>query len=106
LPEKVRDKHLCVFLARESVAFFNEEHSRIEMHLRANCDFSVNLESIGMEIRFKKGETIHTKNPRKFTRAGVEEMSSHAKLSIEDWHCDARGWFSAVRIRRAPKRIG
>ena len=85
-------------------AFFNEEHSRIEMHLRANCDFSVKLESIGVEIEFKKGETTHTENSRKFTRASIEKMASQARLSIENWYCDPDGWFSIVEMIPDPRR--
>ena len=90
----------------DHLAFFNEEHSRIEMHLRANCNFSVKLESLGMEIDFKTGETIHTENSRKFTRVSIEGMARQSGLSIEDWYSDARGWFSVVRMRREPERIG
>ena len=82
----------------EHLAFFNEEHSRIEMHLRANCDFAVKLESIGMEIEFKKGETIHTESSRKFTRASIEKMVSQARLSVENWYSDPDGWFSIVEM--------
>jgi len=86
------------------LAFFNEEHSRIEMHLRASCDFSVKLESLGMEIDFKKGETIHTENSRKFTRASIEEMASQARLSIENWYSDPDAWFSIVTMALDPRR--
>jgi len=84
------------------LAFFNEEHSRIEMHLKANCDFSVKLKSIGMEVEFKDGETIHTENSTKYTTASIERMASQAGLSIENWYSDHGGWFSIVKMMRDP----
>lgn len=86
----------------EHLAFFNEEHSRVEMHLRATRDFSVKLDSVGVEVEFKDGETIHTENSKKYTKASIERMASQAGLSIENWYSDDGGWFSIVRMVRDP----
>ena len=82
----------------EHLAFFNEEHSRIEMHLKANRDFSVKLKSIGIEVEFKDGETIHTENSTKYTTASIERMASQVGLAIENWYSDHDGWFSIVKM--------
>lgn len=86
----------------DHLAFYNEAHDRIEMHLRANCAFSVKLESIDMKIEFNKGETIHTENSRKFTRESIEDMASQAGLSIRNWHSDPDEWFSVVEMTPSP----
>ena len=80
----------------DHVAFFNEAESRIEMHLRANRDITVRLESIDMEVEFEKGETIHTENSRKFTKHMIEEMAGLAGLSIQKHYSDPDGWFYLV----------
>lgn len=80
----------------DHLAFFNEVDSRIEMHLRANRDVRVRIDSIDMEAGFARGETIHTENSRKFTTTSVEEMVSQAGLSVQDWYSDSAAWFSLV----------
>ena len=80
----------------DHLAFFNEANSRIEVHLRANRDVSVRLESIDMEVEFKQGETIHTENSRKFTSKSIEDMANHAGLYLQNWYTDPNGWFSLV----------
>jgi len=44
----------------DHLAFYNEEYQRIEMHLKANSDFSVRLKDLDLEVDFKVGDTIHT----------------------------------------------
>ncbi|HUU64328.1 MAG TPA: L-histidine N(alpha)-methyltransferase [Dehalococcoidia bacterium] len=90
----------------DHLAFFNEDHDRIEMHLRANRDISVKLEAIDLEIEFKKGETIHTENSRKFTGKSIKDLATRAGLSIENWYSDPVGWFSLVVMMRRPQGIG
>jgi L-histidine N-alpha-methyltransferase len=80
----------------DHLAFFNEVDSRIEMHLRANRDIIVRLESIDMEVEFQNGETIHTENSRKFTKHMIEEMVGWADLSIQEQYSDPDGWFCLV----------
>jgi L-histidine N-alpha-methyltransferase len=74
------------------------------MHLRANRDISVKLKSIDLEIEFKKGETIHTENSRKFTKKRIGDLASRAGLSIQNWYSDPAGWFSLVVMMRNPQR--
>jgi L-histidine N-alpha-methyltransferase len=80
----------------DHMAFFNEADGRIEMHLKAKNACSVNVESLGMEIEFREGETIHTENSRKFTRKDIEHLAHRAGLHIRDWFADPDGWFSLV----------
>lgn len=82
----------------DHLAFFNEDHQRIEMHLKAKHEHSVRLDSIGVEARFRQGETIHTESSRKYTESGIEEMALQARLSIKNWHTDAERWFSVLEL--------
>ncbi|MCK5654239.1 MAG: L-histidine N(alpha)-methyltransferase, partial [Dehalococcoidia bacterium] len=86
------------------LAFFNEDCNRIEMHLRANRDISVKLNAIDLETEFKKGETIHTENSRKFTKKSIGDLASRAGLSIQNWYLDPAGWFSLVVMIPDPQR--
>jgi uncharacterized SAM-dependent methyltransferase len=55
-------------------AFYNEEASRIEMHLVADTVQTVKLGRLGLTVRFQPGDDIWTENSYKFTRDGVEAM--------------------------------
>lgn len=52
--------------ALRHVARWNDEYSRIEMHLEATRD--IVFEVSGTEFAMAKGETIHTENSHKFSR--------------------------------------
>lgn len=54
------------------IAFYNEEHGRVEMHLQSLEEQSVRVN--GTSILFKKDETIHTENSYKYSLDEFEEM--------------------------------
>ncbi|WP_048195565.1 L-histidine N(alpha)-methyltransferase [Methanococcoides methylutens] len=82
----------------EHVAFFNREHSRIEMHLKAKDDLEVASPILDEKIIFKKGETIHTENSHKYTVEGIKRMAGAAGLSVENIFSDDKKWFSLVEM--------
>ncbi len=55
-------------------AIWNNEKSRIEMHLFVKEAHSVLVD--GVEVSFKKGESIHTENSHKYTLEEFEDMVS------------------------------
>ena len=83
----------------EHCAFFNKQHSRIEMHLKAKDKISANFKQIGLKFEMEKGETIHTENCQKFDRVRVNQMIRDTDLMISDWHSDEKEWFSLVEMR-------
>ncbi|HEY0840974.1 MAG TPA: L-histidine N(alpha)-methyltransferase, partial [Vulgatibacter sp.] len=85
----------------EHVAFFHEERSRIEMHLRAVERHAARIDSLDLEVEFDEGETILTEISRKFTRASVEALYGSARLSMEGWHTPADEAFAISVARRA-----
>ena len=85
----------------DHLAFFNDSKNRIEMHLQANRDCSIRLESLGIDVHFKKGETIHTENSRKFTKKCISDICHKAGLSIKEWFTDSNTWFSLVLMEQA-----
>jgi L-histidine Nalpha-methyltransferase len=80
----------------DHLAFYNENYSRIEMHLKANRDQTVRIGTAEMALEIKEGETLHTENSRKFTKETIEQLAGLAGLSIRDWFLDTDQWFSLV----------
>lgn len=80
--------------AFEHRAFWNADESRIEMHLEAQEDLTVELGDLGLEVAFEAGETIHTENSYKFTREDVEALADDAGLRVEATWTDEAGRFA------------
>ncbi|WP_406655535.1 L-histidine N(alpha)-methyltransferase [Methanolobus sp. ZRKC2] len=98
---KVTNNHLGTDFDPEEfdhVAFFNEEYSRIEMHLKAKRDMEVIIPALNERIMFKKDETIHTENSHKYTVEGIKEMAKAGELSVENIFSDDKKWFSLVEM--------
>ncbi len=68
----------------EHFAIFNQEQSRIEMHLRAKRDLVVTWPS--QSINFKAGEMIHTENSYKYTKNSFSNMLIQAGFDdVQIW---------------------
>jgi dimethylhistidine N-methyltransferase len=80
-------------LARfEHVAFFNEEQSRIEMHLRT--DFAHTVEVGGARFDFAAGEMIHTENSYKYDLPLFHSLFSESRFVPRRMWSDDAGLFS------------
>jgi dimethylhistidine N-methyltransferase len=95
------NRNLLVRLNREAAADFevamfahravwNDEESRIEMHLVSRIDQTVRI--AGQHIRFGRGETIHTENSYKHTPERFTSIAADA-----GWHCQAM-WTDPARL--------
>lgn len=80
----------------DHVAFYDEGRERVEMHLRARRDMSVEVKDLGIAVDLKKGETIRTEICRKFRRDGAENMILNAGMRVRRWYSDPNGWFSLL----------
>lgn len=72
----------------EHYAVFNQDDSRIEMHLRAKRDLVVTWPSHSQlqSINFKAGEMIHTENSYKYTKASFSDLLINAGFNgIQTW---------------------
>jgi len=68
----------------EHFAIFNQEDSRIEMHLRAKRDVLVTWSS--QSKHFKAGEMIHTENSYKYTKASFSDLLIKAGFrDVQAW---------------------
>ncbi len=72
-------------------AIWNEEESRIEMHLICKEDHEVEVD--GKSISFKEGESIHTENSHKYTLDEFSEIVS-PWFDVKKVWTDEQGWFS------------
>lgn len=82
----------------EHIAFFNEDESRIEMHLKAVENMKIICPIYQKDIVIHKGEMIHTENSYKFTNTDIRYFAREAKLDIENWYTDKDKWFSLVEF--------
>ena len=76
----------------QHIAFFDTKLSRIEMHLQACRDLTVQWP--GHSREFKRGEDIHTENSYKWTVAGFAELLQSAGFAAPTSYTDAKEWFS------------
>ncbi|MTI87238.1 MAG: L-histidine N(alpha)-methyltransferase [Balneolaceae bacterium] len=72
-------------------ATWNEKKGRIEMHLIADKDHTVQLN--GEAVHFSMGESIHTENSHKYTLDEFEEMVS-PWFEVKQVWLDENRWFS------------
>lgn len=78
-------------------AFFNQEESRIEMHLEAMDDLGVRWPGGGR--RFAQRERIHTESSYKYPLHVFTDMLARAGFSQAQAWTDDRGWFAVVHAR-------
>ena len=75
--------------AFEHYAFYNEELSRIEMHLRSLKDQAVTV--AGRSFHFRKGETIHTENSHKQDVESIRRLAAESGFTMQTvWMDDAK----------------
>jgi L-histidine Nalpha-methyltransferase len=74
-------------------ARWNEEHSRIEMHLESLIAQHVAIPALELDVKLQREETIHTENSYKFHDEGVIELLERADFHLSDHWTDEREWF-------------
>ena len=76
-------------------ARWNRELGRIEMHLESLREQTVSIQSLGLEVRFAAGETIHTESSYKFEPAQVAEMAQAGGFALRRTWTDRGGRFAS-----------
>jgi len=77
----------------EHVALYNEEHGRIEMHLRSRRTQQVTIVRTAQTVHFTAGETIHTENSYKYSLEEVRDMGRRAHLTLQRTWFDRQHYF-------------
>ena len=84
-------------------AIWNDEMSRIEMHLEAVRDVAFTVS--GRAFAFKAGETIHTENSHKYGYRDSRLMLRAAGWGVVEEWTDERQWFSIILAEAEPPRF-
>ena len=82
-------------------AFFNEEASRVEMHLVSAEEQDVYIRETDDTIHFNEGETIHTENSYKFTHEMIDELAHSAGLTVSSRRRDSNSWFELCLMKKS-----
>ena len=72
-------------------AFFNDDASRIEMHLVSQREQAVRIADV--TVKFQKGETIWTESSYKYDEERLNELAGEAGLRVSRLWTDPRQWF-------------
>jgi dimethylhistidine N-methyltransferase len=78
-------------------AIYNEQRGRVEIYLVSLVDQTVAL--AGRQIRFSRGERIHTENSHKYDLAGFEALAGEAGMHVERVWIDSARWFSVQALK-------
>jgi uncharacterized SAM-dependent methyltransferase len=76
------------------VARWNDEASRIEMHLESAIRQTVTIAALGMRVAFEARETIHTESSVKYDDARVARMLTKAGFRREETYQDPQRLFA------------
>jgi dimethylhistidine N-methyltransferase len=76
----------------QHVALYNKTESRIEMHLQASCDLTVQWP--GQQRCFKAGERIHTESSYKYTADSMRKLLVQAGFCHVECWTDPQNWFA------------
>jgi L-histidine Nalpha-methyltransferase len=83
----------------EHQAIFNQEKSRVEMHLTSKIEQSVSINN--QVFIFKEGETIHTENSYKYSLDQIETLAALAGYKlIESWQDEDKYFSICYLIKR------
>lgn len=74
-------------------ARWNEERSRIEMHLESLIAQLITIPALELEVAFSRNETIHTENSYKFTPQSIASIAERAGFGMERCWTDDRELF-------------
>lgn len=84
----------------DHLAYFNQEKSRIEMHLVAKRDLTVESPHFEKALQLEAGEGIHTENSHKYTHEHIQEIADSTGLRLNHTHMDSQDWFALTELQK------
>jgi len=72
----------------QHIAHWNDAASRIELHLESVEAQEVGIDLLGMRVRFRAGETIHTESSVKYDVPRVERIVEAGGFRVEETYYD------------------
>jgi L-histidine N-alpha-methyltransferase len=89
---------------------WHERWGRIEMHLESRRAQRVRIAALGVEVAFRRGETIFTESSYKYSEAELDRLADAAGFVVAEQMVDARRRFAltllaprSARRRSAPR---
>ena len=77
----------------EHVARYDDERGCIDSRLRTRTAQRVRIESLGLDVEFAAGESIHTESSYKFDESDIEMLAAASGFAVaQSWH-DRRNLF-------------
>jgi dimethylhistidine N-methyltransferase len=83
----------------QHVAFWNQQMSRVEMHLESLRQHTVWVQDLRRVFHFAEGERIHTENSYKFSSGSIEQLLRTSGYRLEKSWTDPEQWFSVALAR-------
>jgi L-histidine N-alpha-methyltransferase len=84
----------------DHLAFFNQDKSRIEMHLVAKRDLLVQSPFFDKTLQLAAGEAIHTENSHKYSQGHIREIVDLTGLQLNHTHTDPQDWFALTELQK------
>jgi len=83
----------------EHNAFYNEDESRVEMHLVSMQNQRVSIN--GSEVNFALNESIHTEISYKFSKEDIESIAIESGWLLERFVTDSKGYVGQFLFQKA-----
>jgi dimethylhistidine N-methyltransferase len=80
-------------------ALFNEEQSRIEIHLESAKEQTISIDLLPLQLQFAEGELIHAENSYKYDLDAIASLASQSGFSCERTWLDQQQQFSSNLLR-------
>jgi uncharacterized SAM-dependent methyltransferase len=84
--------------AFEHRAVWNEDASRVEMHLVSVCDQCVTVPGAACTAEFTEGESIWTESSYKYTLASLDALAAEAGFTLVERWIDEGGAFAVMML--------
>lgn len=76
------------------LARYHDSLQRIEMHLVSEIEQRVAIPAAEIDVHFAAGESIHTENSYKFSRANIETLARESGFALTSAWMDAQEFFA------------
>ena len=78
----------------EHRATWEENPGRIVLELVSRVDQEVEIEDLGMAVKFAEGEALHTEDSYKYSIDEIDTLAAAADLRVAERWLDPNAWFS------------
>ena len=79
-------------------AYYDENLSRVEMHLVSKKDQAVYIKGANETFNFKENEIIHTENSYKYDLKQIYDLARDSGFEVRQNFLDERKWFNLTAL--------